>query len=317
MPGQTLQIFYDGRLLDTSPDVFGELRRSDDVLADAEQLRRRMAEDGYLYLPGLLDLELVKAVREDVFKRAARLGALHPDHPPYEGICHPDPEQSFRPALDYRTDRTSESLHDCQPLHEVLYTGRMIGFFERLLGGPVRCLDHIWFRAKGSGMGKPTPPHLDILYMGRGTHNLYTAWVPYVDVGYEMGGLMILENSHRIEEVRNGYGKRDIDVYCANYDDAPLIESGQKIWQQSGAYSLDAIGTRAELGGRWLTTSFKMGDALVFSAYTMHASTDNQTSRMRISSDARYQLASEPADERWIGPHPIGHGPAAKRGVIC
>ena len=317
MPEQTPRIVYNGRPLDTSPDAFGELRGSGDVLSDADELRRRMAEDGYVYLPGLLDLELVKAVREDIFQRAARLGALHPDRPPYEGICHPDPEKSFRPALDYRTDGTSESLHDCRPLREVLYRHHMIDFFERFLGGPVLCFDHIWFRAKGSGVGKPTPPHLDILYMGRGTHQLYTAWVPYVDVGYDMGGLMILENSHRCEHVRDGYGKRDIDVYCTNYDDAPLIESGKKTWQQSGAYSLDAEGTQAELGGRWLTTEFKMGDALVFSPYTMHASTDNQTPRMRISSDTRYQLASEPADDRWIGPNPVGHGPAAKRGMIC
>jgi hypothetical protein len=317
MPEQLPRIIYNGRPLDTSPEAFGELRRSGDVLSDPGELRRRMADDGYLYLPGLLDLELVKAVRRDVFDRAAGLGALHPDHPPYEGICHPDPAKSFRPALDYRTDRTSDSLQDCQSLREVLYTGRMIEFFERLLGGAVRCLDHIWFRAKGSGTGYPTPPHLDILYMGRGTHNLYTAWVPYVDVSYDMGGLMMLEGSHRLDAVRNGYGKRDVDVYCTNHDDAALIESGQKIWQQSGAYSLDAGGTRSELGGRWLTAEFRMGDALVFSAYTMHASTDNLTPRMRISSDTRYQLASEPADERWVGPHPVGHGVAAKRGVIC
>jgi len=31
--------------------------------------------------------------------------------------------------------------------------------------------------------------------------------------------------------------------------------------------------------------------------------------RLRISTDTRYQLASEPADERWSGEEPIGHGP--------
>ena len=72
-----------------------------------------------------------------------------------------------------------------------------------------------------------------------------------------------------------------------------------------------------KLGGRWLTTDYQLGDVLVFSMYTMHASLDNQTNQFRLSSDTRYQLASEPVDERWIGETPIGHGVASKRGMIC
>jgi len=49
----------------------------------------------------------------------------------------------------------------------------------------------------------------------------------------------------------------------------------------------------------------------------IHASLDNQTNRFRLSSDSRYQLASEPADERWIGDKPPGHGPHVSKGVIC
>jgi hypothetical protein len=50
---------------------------------------------------------------------------------------------------------------------------------------------------------------------------------------------------------------------------------------------------------------------------TVHASMDNQTNRFRLSSDSRYQLASEAIDERWIGEKPVGHGLAGKRGKIC
>jgi hypothetical protein len=56
---------------------------------------------------------------------------------------------------------------------------------------------------------------------------------------------------------------------------------------------------------------------LVFSIYSLHASLDNTTDRVRLSSDSRYQPAGEPADERWIGENPIAHGPEAKRGMIC
>ena len=60
-----------------------------------------------------------------------------------------------------------------------------------------------------------------------------------------------------------------------------------------------------------------MGDLLTFTLGTVHASLDNHSDRIRLSSDSRYQRASEPADERWIGPSPLGHSRAAKRGRVC
>jgi hypothetical protein len=50
---------------------------------------------------------------------------------------------------------------------------------------------------------------------------------------------------------------------------------------------------------------------------TVHASLDNHSNRIRLSSDSRYQLASEPADERWVGAAPVGHGVGGKRGKAC
>jgi ectoine hydroxylase-related dioxygenase (phytanoyl-CoA dioxygenase family) len=64
-----------------------------------------------------------------------------------------------------------------------------------------------------------------------------------------------------------------------------------------------------------------MGDALIFTLRTVHAGTDNETDRLRLSTDSRYQRADLPIDERWVrgsgGEDPIGHGLAAKQGKIC
>jgi len=49
---------------------------------------------------------------------------------------------------------------------------RIMGFFARLLGGPARSFDYKWLRVIGTGQS--TGPHYDIVYMGRGTHDLYT-----------------------------------------------------------------------------------------------------------------------------------------------
>jgi hypothetical protein len=44
--------------------------------------------------------------------------------------------------------------------------------------------------------------------------------------------------------------------------------------------------------------------------FTLHCSLDNTSpqGRIRLSIDTRYQLKSEPADERWTGEEPFGHG---------
>lgn len=304
---------YKSVPLDLSADAFGTLRSSDDIVDDAQAQRQRLEQDGYLYLPGYLGIDEIRSVRTVIFDYLAKNGILDPSFPSYEGICKPDAPDTL---LDYRTDGSNEFIQTCEPLRRVALGGRVLGFWETFFGGPVTYFNHIWFRAK-RGQSKPTPPHCDSLYMGRGTHNVFTTWIPYVDADYDMGGVMILEGSHRLEMLRGTYCKRDIDLYCQNSEDAEQIVSGEKVFQRTGEYSLDAIGTRAELQGRWLTAKFKMGDLLIFGIYTMHASCDNQTLRMRISSDTRYQSAAEPADERWVGAHPVGHGPGAKIGMIC
>jgi len=87
--------------------------------------------------------------------------------------------------------------------------------------------------------------------------------------------------------------------------------------QAGGALSRNPVKLRQNLGGRWLTANFRAGDLLTFTIYTVHSSTDNQTRELRLSTDSRYQLASDPIDERWIGENPIAHGPDAKKGMIC
>jgi hypothetical protein len=304
MPAHELTSF--GHALDVSPQAFGELRRSNDIAHDASQLRARMAEDGYLYLPGLLDVEEVLAVRREITDRLAAGGAIDPGHKQMDAIygAGGDINVGHGPSVPG------------SPLFRLLYEGRMMAFYERLFGGPVRHYDFTWLRIVKPGLG--TYPHCDVVYMGRGTLNLCTAWTPLGAIPLEVGGLMILENSHRQADKLQPYLQRDVDAYCTNYPDAGLIESGQKQWQDwDGRLSSNPVTLREKLGSRWLTADFKAGDLLTFGMATVHASLDNQSNRLRLSCDARYQLASEPADERWIGPNPIAHGPAGKKGKAC
>ena len=294
--------------LDTSDAAFGELRRSDGIANDGAALRARMQEDGYLYLPGLLDVAQVRSARQYVVDRLAELGCLDESFPRMEAVSVAGKGNAWMP---------DKLAHENKALLKLLYTGPMMEFYERFLGGTVRHYDYTWFRSIPGG-ASGTYPHTDVVYMGRGTFNLFTSWTPLGDIPVEVGGLMILEGSHRQREKLRNYLSRDVDAYCTNRDDAADIATGQKQWQDwDGRLSSDPVSLREKLGGRWLTTDFRMGDVLAFTMATVHASLDNQTNRYRLSSDSRYQLASEPVDERWIGENPIAHGPAGKRGKIC
>ena len=318
MPDDSGQLLtYQGAAID-SP-LLGELQDASSALGHREELHRRMARNGYLYLPGFLDQEEVMAARLSVLSRLSDRGLIDHRHPLEEGVLKPGIEIGFSPDL----------ARDNPELDAVVYSGRMIEFYEFFLGGPVRHFDYTWFRAKGPNSANATQPHCDIVFMGRGTRDLYTSWTPLGDIPLRMGGLMILENSHLREEILNGYARTDVDAYCEEGEADAIVararsenrqltaeEHGEIRWESQGHFA-DALGLREQLGGRWLTSEYRMGDLLVFSMFTMHASTDNHTRRIRLSSDTRYQLASEPVDERWIGDHPTAHGIHSKRSLIC
>lgn len=297
---------FTGRQMKTDPAHMGLLRDSSGLRHDVAALRQRMEADGYLYLPGLLDRDVVLDARRSVLEGLQAEGALHPDHPLMEGVARPDVEFSFRPDLAAKNEAVARAVYD----------GAMVDFFTDFLGGEVRHFDYTWLRAKAPGTNTATKPHCDVVFMSRGTRQLYTAWTPLGDVPYELGGLMVLEGSHRRSEHLSEYWEFDVDTYCVA--DSSDAAHEQWAWDASGgAFSRDAVALREQVGGRWLTHEYRAGDVLVFCMTLLHASLDNQTDRIRLSTDTRYQLASEPVDERWIGEHPIAHGEAAKQGVIC
>ena len=290
-----------GKVLDLSLEAFGEMKESNDILPDTQALRARMKADGYLLLRGLLDQAEVLAARREMVSRLEQKGLLQPGSDPMKAIARLNEPLHVRPDL----------AEDNTPLRWVLYEGPLIEFFERFLGGPILHFTYTWVRCIAPGQS--TPPHQDIVYMGRGTQNLYTAWTPLGQVGYQHGGLMVLENSHKHERLKQGYGRRDVDVYCVNKpDDQDLHAYGNNGW-----LTQDPVRLRRAMKGRWLTSEFEPGDVIIFQMFLVHCSLDNQSGQFRLSTDSRYQLASEPADERWIGANPPGHSLAGKRGRIC
>ena len=293
--------------IDTSPEAFGWLRDSNELLGDAEALRARMDQDGYLFLPGFFDREEVRAARLAVCERLAADDLLDPDFPIEDAIARPDNNTYFRPDIANKSDARPV-------LNRVIYGEKIMAFYSELLGGPATHYDFTWLRVISK---TGTWPHCDVVYMGRGSKNLVTAWTPLGDVPLHVGGLAIVEGSNHDQELRQGYCTMDVDTSCTNKDPKvhQLNDAG---FPGFGALSYDMRETRQKLGGRLLTCpEYRMGDLLTFTIYTVHGSLDNPSRQIRLSSDSRYQLASEPLDERWVGENPPAHGGEMVKGMIC
>ena len=109
--------------------------------------------------------------------------------------------------------------------------------------------------------------HQDYRVIGK--QDLFTMWLPLEEIGRELGGLAVLPGSSRMG------------------------------WSRPYRLAPDAPG--------WATTHFQPGDALVFHCMTWHAALPNLTDRLRLSMDARWQIAADPAPSRLI------YGPGGPR----
>lgn len=271
------------RELEMGSKYLTELRSSNDILEDAEALRRRLQEDGYLLIRGFHERETVLQARREFLRNLAEQGKLDPSAPLEEGVIGEGNKGGMWGKSGFDLEKEFPSFIN------VVNNPRVFAFFERLLGGPAITFDYKWPRAVGHGGN--TGAHYDIVYMGRGTKNLYTMWTPMSDIPLELGTLAMLLGSQHYDRVKETYGQMDVDR-----DNVA-----------TGWLSEDPIEMVDKFGGQWATTAFEAGDMIVFGMFMMHASLNNTTNRYRISSDTRYQLASEPVDERWVGRKPKAH----------
>jgi hypothetical protein len=268
------------RELEFPGKYLAELREANDLLGDVEALRRRMEEDAYLLIRGFYDREKVLEARRQILEALQREGALDPDRPMMDAPAPADARGAFRGG--------DNELTRAPAFQELVSTGRVMEFFDGFLGGKSMGYDYKWLRVVGPGSN--TGAHYDVVYMGRGTHNLYTVWTPLGDVPFSHGPLTLLVGSHRFERIKATYGKMDVDRDHV-----------------TGAFSNDPVEMVDTYGGQWQTSEFQAGDALIFGMFTMHGSLTNTSNCYRISSDTRYQLQGEPVDDRWIGRKPKAH----------
>ena len=261
-------------------ESFDEFRVSNDALSDPAELRRRMADEGYLFFRDLLDPDRLRALRRDMLAVIEANGWLVPGTDPMEGIADPD-RRCTEGELAYVD--VYHQVYRLERFHRAGHWPQVMETMAKIIDGPVFSFPHkiarIWFPQFTE---HTTPVHQDFVHF-QSSREVYSCWAPVGDCPRELGGLAVLPGSHRAGEV--------VDHHYS---------------LGAGALAVDADAHADE----WLCTDYAIGDVLMFHCLTVHGALPNVTGdRLRLSLDNRYQPLGAPVTDHMLEPHLSGHQP--------
>ena len=273
-----------GRPID--PALLAGFRDSSGALDQPDVLRARLASDGYLLLRGVFDQQIIAAARHEIFSRLAEVGEVQ--EPRDNGIAS---GVSNRRQRYPDTGVFWKSVCEGPRLREVTHGARLAEIQSMLFGEPAVGLDFIALRT--AAPGRSTGLHFDGPYFTRHHERIHTSWIPLGDVPPSDGPLVVIEGSHRFDDLVDAARGFDISLDTERRADIDL----------------DFGALARERDARILTTHFRPGDVLIFGMFTLHGALDNVSpiGRVRLSVDVRYQPISEVRDARYFGPNAGGH----------
>ena len=245
---------------------------------DREALWTRLRRDGYLYLTGHLDPAEVLAFRRYYFQTLTPTGLVADGSDPVDGIA----AEGDLDRGSYRRILFDEVVPGAE-YQALCAAPRVADWFAWLLEDEVhlhkrKIIRHT--KPGERGIGTATQAHYDLVYLREGSDRVLSMWIPLGDIPLERGGLAYLEGSHHRVMAQEAAGT---------------------LRRPAASMTADLPGLADEHDSRWLVTDYTAGDVMVHSAHIVHAGLDNVDSggRMRLSTDIRYQRASEPIDWRW------------------
>lgn len=244
---------------------------SNDLLDQPGALRKRLKEDGYLFIRDILPKAEALFIRQCILGFCRDEGWLQEGSALMDGLTDHEPlvegSKAWRPV--YAKIQALEAFHRIK-LHDKMH--RMM---EDLFEEPVFALPMTIARiAFPNDNERGTQPHQDWFYVGGSTETL-SCWAPLGDIPSEVGGLKLLKGSHKAgflsTHTAPGPGGHAVDV-------DPDLE--------------------------WFQGDYRLGDVLIFKALTVHAAADNHTRDvLRLSIDFRYTGQSHSIVEGWLQPH--------------
>lgn len=264
-------------------DLLGTLTDSAGLMDDPAGLRHRFAEDGYLFLRGVVDPAVIEDARAEILARLEAVGEIEPGG---EGIFTGRSDRRERePDLGRFWQSVSEG-----PRFRAASHGKAI---ERLMsavaGEPARAQDYIFLRV--GVPGRATGLHYDYPFFTRAHDQVWTVWLPLGPAPIERGPIVVVEGSHHFDDLLQDLEGFDVTKTSRKANIAD-----------------DLVSFARARGARLLTADFNPGDLALFGMRTLHGALDHHdaSGRVRLSCDLRWQPASLPVDERYFGKHPAG-----------
>lgn len=266
-------------------DLLGSLRDSTNIRSDGVELSRQLADDGYLFLRGVVDRDDVISAREEVFGRLVEVGEIR--EPAIDGIATGD---SRRRECQPDLGAFWRSVNEGRALRHVSHGTQIKSLMDTVFGEAALPHDYMFLRP--GTVGRSTHLHYDYPFFARGSDRILTVWLALGEIPVTDGPLMVLEGSHRFSDLIEPIRKIDYES-----NESPQV-------QMTG----DTVEFARQRNARLLTAVFQPGDVVVFSMLTMHGTLDNHSDegRVRLSCDVRWQPLADPVDPRYCGSNPTG-----------
>ena len=258
-----------------------ELRISNDAINDSQELRRRIADEGYLFFKRLQPPDKLRALRREMLTVMQQGGWLVHDTDPLDGIAN-IAAQCTEGDLGY-TDVYHE-VYKLESFHRSAHWPEVMDMVAKIMGRPImphpQKIARLWFPKYTE---HTTPIHQDFVHF-QGNFETLTCWAPVGDCPIELGGLAVLPGSHKVKQVLDHHFSLGAGgLYVNTHEQAQLHK---------------------ELDVPWHTTNYEIGDTLIFPALTIHKALPNYTEdKLRVSLDNRYQAIGDPIAEHMLQPH--------------
>ncbi len=234
-----------------------ELTDSTALIGDGPALRQRMAEDGYVFLRGVIDRDLL-AWGEGLYREALaaeELIDLSVERPVWTG-------------------RKSDTWRPCDAIgtqfwHKVVAQPRLNAIMRDIFDA-----DPVWIPIAAHRSSFPTGPLEDgqDIFSGRHQDSFYSegmgytiCWMPVRDVRMTDGAFAVAEGTNRRGVLHQDIRGKDHSIPPGAIDEAD-----------------------------WRSTDFRVGDVLIFDYATAHAGLPNPSDEFRLSLDVRAVPAYAP-----------------------
>ncbi len=250
---------------------------SNDLLGQPEALQARLKDKGYLLFRNAIPQTPLLKLRKDIINILATAGWIKQGEELMNAIAH------RIPLAEGEADEGFFEVYDEVMKLESFYglgqDSALTAVMKEVLGESAfphpLSVARLTFPKNNE---TTTPPHQDYPN-NQGTKNLTATWIPLSDCPQSLGGVSILEGSHKFDEILSleyslGAGKRTV-IMPEKYKEL-----------------------------NWVATDFKLGDFLVFPSLTVHKALDNLSAQtMRLSVDFRFQQEGEALTENVLKPH--------------